>query len=174
MSNVQLGDKIPTGSWDIYYHDPLDTKWSPDSYQKLGTIHTWSDFFAMLQELGDVSIQQGMIFFMREGITPLYENHANIRGGCYSIRVNRQKATRYFNLYILATMLGSVVEDKENIIQGISISPKRIVEKNQSFNVIKIWNKDSTNFNKYDQLIRLENVQQCSEIMYTPHIQKKL
>jgi hypothetical protein len=61
-----------------------------------------------------------------------------------------------------------------NQIQGISISPKRIVEKNQSFNVIKIWNKDSIKYNKGEQLIRLENIQQCTEIIYTPHIQKKL
>ena len=174
MSTFQLDDSIPTGSWDIYYHNPLDTKWSPESYEKLGTIRTWNDYFSFLKELEDVSIQQGMLFYMKEGITPLYENHANIRGGCYSIRVSRQKATHYFMMYTLATLLGSVVENKENIIQGICISPKRIIEKNQSFNVIKIWNKDCTRFNKCDELVRLDNIQQSSEIMYTPHIQKKL
>jgi hypothetical protein len=72
-------------------------------------------------------------------------------------------------------MLGCVVNDTENnIIQGVSISPKRIVDKNQSFNVIKIWNKDCMRYNNIDQLIRLDNIQQCSEIIYTPHIQKKI
>ena len=174
MSSFTLGDTIPTGLWDIYYHHPQDTRWSIESYEKVGTVGTWSDVFSILKELGDVSIQQGMLFFMRHGITPLYENHANIKGGCYSIRVNRQKATRYFILYALATMLGTVVQNPVNIIQGFSISPKRIAEKNQSFNVIKIWNKDCTQFNKSDELNNLENIHQCSEILYTPHIQKKL
>jgi len=115
-----------------------------------------------------------MIFWMREGIPPLYENHANIKGGCYSLRVSRQKATRYFLLYTVAAMMGSVVQNPGNIIQGVATSPKRIVEKNQNFNVIKIWNKDCTLFNNSEELVRLENILQCSEIIYTPHIQKKL
>jgi hypothetical protein len=174
MPTFALGDTIPTGSWDIYYHNPLDTRWSIESYEKLATVKTWGDFFSIIKEFEDITISHGMIFCMREGITPLYENHANIKGGCYSIRVSRQKATRYFMLYALACMLGKVVEDPVNIIQGFSISPKRIVDKNQNFNVIKIWNKDCTKFNKSEELCHLDNVQQSSEIIYTPHIQKKL
>jgi hypothetical protein len=127
-----------------------------------------------MEELGEVSIQQGMLFWMREGVPPLYENHANIRGGCYSLRISRQKATHYFMLYTIAALLGTVVDASENIIQGVSSSPKRIVEKNQSFNVIKIWNKDCVKFCKPEQLVRLDGIQQCSEIIYSPHTTKKL
>jgi hypothetical protein len=174
MSAPQLSDSIPTGSWCLYYHNPVDTKWTPDSYQMIGTVRTWGEFFAVLHHLEDVSIQQGMLFWMKEGVPPLYENHSNIKGGCYSLRINRAKSVRYFNLYTIACMLGQVVADQQNVIHGISISPKRIVEKNQIFNVIKIWNKDCTKFNKPEQLSRLENIQQATEIIYTPHIQKKL
>ena len=174
MPPFQLGDAIPTGSWSVYYHNPTDTKWTSDSYQLIATVKTWGEFFSIIYELGDVAIQQGMIFWMKEGVPPLYENHANIKGGCYSLRISRQKATRYFLLYTIASMLGSAVKNSSNIIQGCSIGPKRIIEKNQSFNVIKIWNKDCTQFNTIDELISLENVQQCSEIMYTPHVKKKL
>jgi hypothetical protein len=174
MTSVALGDAIPTGSWCLYYHNPVDTKWTPESYQFVATVRTWNDFFAVHRELQEVSVQHGMFFWMREGVPPLYENHANIKGGCYSLRINRQRATHYFMLYTIASMLGNVVQDKTNIVQGVSISPKRIAEKNQAFNVIKIWNKDCTKFSKPDQLVRLDNIQQCSEIIYTPHIQKKL
>ena len=175
MNSVRLADPIPTGSWCLYYHNPVDTKWTPDSYVNIGTVRTWGDFFAIMNELQDVSIQHGMLFWMREGIPPLYENHANIKGGCYSLRVSRQRAAHYYWLYTIAAMLGNVVKDSQvNVIQGVSISPKRIVEKNQSFNVIKIWNKDCMRYNKSDQLTCLDNIQQCSEIIYTPHIQKKL
>jgi len=169
-----LTDLIPTGSWCLYYHNPVDTRWTPESYEKIAVVKTWDELFAIIRELTDVSIQQGMFFWMRDGIPPIYENHANIKGGCYSLRVSRQRATQFFLSYTIACLLGNVVTNSLNQIQGISISPKRIVEKNQSFNVIKIWNKDSIKYNKGEQLVRLENIQQCSEVIYTPHIQKKL
>ena len=153
MPSYKLSDAIPTGSWCLYYHNPADTKWTPDSYALLGTVKTWEEYHALLKELEDVTVQQGMLFWMREGVPPLYENHANIKGGCYSLRVNRSRATHYFMQYTLASLLGGAVNDSGNLIQGVSISPKRIAEKNQSFNVIKIWNKDCTKFNKPEQLI---------------------
>jgi hypothetical protein len=169
-----LTDLIPTGSWCLYYHNPVDTRWTPESYEKIAVVKTWDELFAIIRELTDVSIQQGMFFWMRDGIPPIYENHANIKGGCYSLRVSRQRATQFFLSYTISCLLGNVVTNPLNQIQGISISPKRIVEKNQSFNVIKIWNKDSVKYNKGEHLVRLENIQQCSEVIYTPHIQKKL
>ena len=174
MSSFLLSDPIPTGSWCLYYHNPVDTKWTPESYINVGTVRTWGEFFAMMNEIQDVSIQHGMLFWMREGIPPLYENHANIKGGCYSLRVSRSRAAHYFMLYTVASMLGTAVKDNVNVIQGVSISPKRIVEKNQSFNVIKIWNKDCTRYNHAEQLISIDNINACSEIIYTPHVQKKL
>ena len=168
-----IHDSIPTGPWCLYYHNPVDTTWTAESYEKISTVHTWNDFFAIIKSLTDISIQQGMFFWMRDGIPPLYENHSNIKGGCYSLRVSRQRSMHYFMTYTVACFLGNVVTTKDNTIQGISISPKRIVEKNHSSNVIKIWNKDSIKYNKSEQLIRLDNIQQCSEIIYTPHVQKK-
>jgi hypothetical protein len=70
--------------------------------------------------------------------------------------------------------MGNVVSDNGNVIQGISISPKRVIEKSQVFNVIKIWNKDCTKFKDIEQIIKLDNIQTSSEIIYTPHVQKKL
>jgi uncharacterized protein YeaC (DUF1315 family) len=173
---INLTDNIPTGSWCLYYHNPVDTKWTPDSYQMMGTVKTWGEFLALTNEIKDVTMQHGMVFWMREGVPPLYENHTNIKGGCYSLRVSRQKAVHYFMMYIISSMMGESVNNKENIIQGVSISPKRIFDpkNNQSFNVIKIWNKDCMKFCKSNELIVLDNINQNSEIVYTPHTQKKL
>jgi hypothetical protein len=174
--SIKPTDLIPTGSWSLYYHNPADTRWTSDSYQNLGTFKTWGEVLSLTNLLENVSIQQGMLFWMREGVPPLYENHANIKGGCYSVRVSRQKAVNYFMLYTLASMLGKSVNNSENIIQGVSISPKRIYDpkNSQSFNVIKIWNKDCMKFCKSEELVVLDNIQQTSEIVYTPHTQKKL
>lgn len=175
MPTINLSDTIPTGSWCLYYHNPADMRWTAESYQLVALVKTWGEVLAVLRDLDDSSIQHGMFFWMREGVPPLYENHNNIKGGCYSLRVSRVRASHYFHLYTFASMLEKVVENSDsNVIQGVSISPKRIVEKNQSFNVIKIWNKDCTRYNKSDHLLRIDNIQQCSDIIYTPHVQKKL
>jgi hypothetical protein len=127
-----------------------------------------------MNQLDETVLQNAMLFWMRNDIPPLYENHNNIRGGCYSLRVNRSKSSNYFLLYTIACMLGQAVSDKDNSIQGISISPKRVIEKSQVFNVIKIWNKDCTKYKDISQLIKLDNIQVTSEIIYTPHVHKKL
>lgn len=174
MNTPSLQDPFPTGSWTLYYHHPADHRWTPDSYQKLVTVKTWEQFFAFMNTLDDSVLQGAMLFWMRGDIPPLYENHNNIRGGCYSLRINRSKSGNYFLIYTIACMLGLVVQDTGNVIQGISISPKRVIEKNQVFNVIKIWNKDCTKYKDVSQLLKLDNIQGTSEIIYTPHVQKKL
>ena len=174
MNTPSLQDPFPTGSWTLYYHHPADHRWTPDSYQKLVTVKTWEQFFAFMNTLDDSVLQGAMLFWMREDIPPLYENHNNIRGGCYSLRINREKSSNYFLIYTIACMLGVVVQDSNNVIQGISISPKRVIEKNQVFNVIKIWNKDCTKYKDVSHLLKLDNIQDTSEIIYTPHVQKKL
>ena len=120
MTTFHLEDKIPTGSWCLYYHNPADTKWTPDSYQMISTVKTWGEFFAVMKAMEDISVQQGMLFWMREGVPPLYENHANIKGGCYSLRVNRSRATHYFMQYTVASLLGGAINDSGNLIQGPS------------------------------------------------------
>ena len=169
-----LESPLSTGSWTLYYHRPADHRWTLDSYQKVVTVTSWNEFFSCMNQLDETILQNAMLFWMRNDIPPLYENHNNIRGGCYSLRVNRSKSSNYFLLYTIACMLGQAVSDKDNSIQGISISPKRVIEKSQVFNVIKIWNKDCTKYKDISQLIKLDNIQVTSEIIYTPHVQKKL
>lgn len=174
MDIPSLESSLPTGSWTLYYHHPADHRWTMDSYQKIVTIKTWGDFFSCMKALEESIIQNAMLFWMKGDVPPLYENHNNIRGGCYSLRINRSKSNNYFLLYSIACLMGSVVNDSGNIIQGISISPKRVIEKSQVFNVIKIWNKDCTKFKDIEHLVKLDNIQTSSEIIYTPHVQKKL
>jgi hypothetical protein len=174
MDIPSLESSLPTGSWTLYYHHPADHRWTMDSYQKIVTVKTWGDFFSCMKALEESIIQNAMLFWMKGDVPPLYENHNNIRGGCYSLRINRSKSNNYFLLYSIACLMGTVVSDNGNVIQGISISPKRVIEKSQVFNVIKIWNKDCTKYKDIEHLVKLDNIQTSSEIIYTPHVQKKL
>jgi hypothetical protein len=56
----------------------------------------------------------------------------------------------------------------EDQIQGITISPKK------GFQVIKIWNKDSSKFNKAAGVAVLDRRIIPSEIRYMPHVEKKM
>ena len=171
---MDLKSKIPTGSWTLYYHSPNDNRWTPDSYTKVCTVETYEQFFAVMNALGEVSIHYGMLFWMRGAITPLYENRENIKGGSYSVRVSRAKSLHYYTMYILASMLNVVVGDNDNVVNGVSITPKKVSDKTQCYNVIRVWNKDCSKFNKPVQLNKFDGIQGVSEILYTPHIQRNL
>ena len=172
--NFNIKDTIPTGPWVLYYHSPTENRWAPDSYTKVCTVDTFEQFFATMNTLEETSIHYGMLFWMRGTITPLYENRENIKGGSYSMRVSITRSLHYFTMYILASMLGLVVADKENIVNGVSITPKKVSDKNQCYNVIRVWNRDCSKYNKSVQLNKLDNITTVSEIIYTPHIQRNL
>jgi hypothetical protein len=56
----------------------------------------------------------------------------------------------------------------ENQINGISISPKK------GFNILKIWNIDSTRFKDPADIHILSKEIKPDDIMYTPFVQKKM
>jgi hypothetical protein len=172
---MDIQTKIHTGSWTLYYHSSTENRWTPDSYTRVCTVETFEQFFAAMNALGSVSVEFGMLFWMRGSITPLYENRENIKGGSYSARVSRARSVYYFTMYALASMIGGVVaEAEDNIVNGVSITPKKVSDKSQSYNVIRVWNRDCSKYNKAAQLVRLDGIQAVSEILYTPHIQRNL
>jgi hypothetical protein len=172
---MDLKTKIPTGSWTLYYHSPTENRWTPDSYTKVCTVETFEQFFAAMNALNTVSVEFGMLFWMRGSITPLYENRENIKGGSYSVRVGRARAVHYYTMYILGAMIGGVVADSaDNIVNGVSITPKKVSDKNQCYNVIRVWNRDCSRYNKPAQLMKLDGVHVSSEILYTPHVVRNL
>jgi hypothetical protein len=88
-----------------------------------------------------------MLFLMRNNIDPLWEHKDNIRGGSWSIKLQKG------DLYDIWTTI-SIYLINENIsdenINGISISPKK------NFCIIKIWTKnnntDITKINKIETI----------------------
>jgi hypothetical protein len=87
----------------------------------------------VLEEVGLARFKNGLPFFMRGDTLPLWENYQNIKGGSYSLCVGATDSIDIFHRYTLGCMLGSATE-KEDSIQGITISPKK------GFHVIKLWN----------------------------------
>jgi hypothetical protein len=75
-------------------------------------------------------------------------------------------------------MLNMSVESADDTIVGISVSPKIMNGPNNTskigFYVIKIWNKDSSKFNRPASLNLVHPKLVPSDIMYTPHTDKKM
>ena len=115
---------------------------------------------------------------MRDPTPPLWENYQNIRGGSYSLRGGQEDGTEYFKTYLVGSMLGLVATNAEDTIVGLSISPKIMNGPNGTnrvgFYVIKIWNKDSDKFKDPAGIHLLHSKLVPSDILYTPHVDKKM
>lgn len=168
---------LPSGTWTLYFHAPKEKRWTLDTFQPLGKMSTLQDAVSMFQELGD-KLRRGMYFCMKDPIPPLWENYQNIRGGSYSLRGSAEDGMDLYKSYIIGSMMNMAVHDATDSIVGISISPKIMnLSNGQSkigFYVIKVWNKDCETFHTPSGLKLLHAKLVPADVMYTPHVNKKM
>jgi hypothetical protein len=169
LPGVNLKDKIPTGSWTLYFHQADSDRWTLDTFIKVQVCNTWEDVLGIIEEIGTARFKNGLPFFMRGDILPLWENHQNIRGGSYSIKVPSDLVKDVFTTQIIQAMLGQAFHDKGNTCMGISASPKK-----GTFNILKIWNINADKYNSPSDLTFLDSRCSESEVIYTPHVQKRM
>ena len=169
-------ESFPTGAWTLYYHPSREKRWEIESFEKIATIKKPSEMLSIYKELGD-KIKAGMYFWMRGNIPPLWENFQNIRGGSYSLRGAGEDGILYFKLYSLAMMMDLLMKNKDDKINGISISPKLQgfgPQQKVGYFIVKIWNSDCEKFKCKSNLKLLDNKLTNEDILYTPHITKKM
>ena len=119
-------------SFNLWIHGAYNNDWSLESYQKIYNINNISSFWKVFNNHYD--LLDGMYFFMKNNINPIYEDTNNINGGYWSIKININDA---FNTWLYLCMdLISGNLDKKNIVNGLSICNKR------KFYIIKIWIKN--------------------------------
>jgi hypothetical protein len=167
MSTSQMNtDAIPSGSWTLWYHSPKETRWTAATYKSIATISTWTEFWSLVDAISDEAFLNGFFFFMRDPAPPLWENKLNIRGGSYSLRIGRKDSADIFYKYVIGAMMGNITADPANKLMGVTISPKR------GFNVINVWNEDSSHFNGNDGLNLLTRLVGTDELRYLAHRDK--
>ena len=130
-------DKNLNDNWVLWFHNPQDTNWTVDSYKKLKYIRTIKHFWEAYSFLNKFIVENSMLFLMRDGIDPIWEDERNRNGGAWSFKYQKgdlKTTWENFSIYLLAEKLVSV--ENHDIINGISISPKK------NFCIIKIWNSD--------------------------------
>ena len=168
MTSILLDSTIPSGEWTLYYHPSEGRDWTPASFTSFGAMKTWRDFHKIIGALGDPTLTDGMFFLMRNPIPPLWENHKNIYGGAYSISVVKEDAGSVFIEYAIAAMLNSIMFQSENIVNGLSISPKK------SHNTIKIWNTNAEKYKDPADLVKLVPGMTMEDVRYTRFSMKKM
>ena len=124
-----------SGKWVLWAHLPHDTDWSVESYKNLMEITTVHDIVALYGMLPEKMIKNGMLFLMRKGVIPMWEDEKNRNGGCFSYKIANKNVFRCWRLssYSLVGETLSLCDEMSKHINGITISPKK------SFCIVKIW-----------------------------------
>ena len=141
-------------TWVLYHHLPSEKDWSLSGYTVLyDEIDTVEKVISINQSLTDNIVKYSMLFFMRKGITPLWEDPSNRTGGCFSYKVvNKHVVQVWQHMMFHAAGESLGVKDKCNAcINGITISPKK------NFCIIKIWLKNSENQDP-NQITMIDNL----------------
>ena len=88
IKNISNNKHVLLDHWTLWAHLPHDTDWSVASYKKIFTFNSMEEAIALCETLPDKMIKNCMLFLMREGIHPTWEDVKNRDGGCFSYKVN--------------------------------------------------------------------------------------
>lgn len=134
----RLSDK-----WTLWAHLPHNTDWSIKSYIPISTFSTVEETIAVTETLPSILVENCMLFMMREGIKPTWEDARNRNGGCFSYKVSNKNVYKVWK-DLTYVVVGSSISKSTNFVNcvtGITISPKK------NFCIIKIWMSDCNNQN---------------------------
>uniref|UniRef100_A0A6C0FFQ9 Uncharacterized protein n=1 Tax=viral metagenome TaxID=1070528 RepID=A0A6C0FFQ9_9ZZZZ len=130
MNNYQLNT-----NWCLWYHSINDTSWKNSSYKNLYTFENLYDIKSVQDSIQKIHLQNGMFFIMREDIFPTWEDPENREGCCISYKIPSHELLNQWNDLISRVLTEDILKDKDkfNLINGISITPKK------EFNIVKLW-----------------------------------
>jgi hypothetical protein len=154
MENIDFNNK-----WVLYSHEINDTDYTLESYTKHFETNNYKDFVdkmnnicndKMNMELNNIWSNK-IFFFMRENITPRYEDEKNVNGSYWGYRINKNYSyTTLFSLCI--QLMGECLFEDMNVmsnVNGISISPKN------NTTTIRIW---FSHYYEMSNIIKLQNI----------------
>ena len=129
--------------WTLWAHLPQDPDWTPKSYKPIVTFTTVEEVIAVISVLPDAMVKNCMLFIMRDGVMPMWEDPKNRSGGCFSYKVSNKNVCDVWR-DLTYTLVGDSISTNmqfTNAVTGITISPKK------NFCIIKIWMYDCNNQN---------------------------
>jgi hypothetical protein len=132
-----------SANWTLWAHLPHNTDWSITSYIPISTFTTVEETIAVTETLPSVLVENCMLFMMKEGIKPTWEDPKNRNGGCFSYKVTNKNVYKVWKELTYVVVGASISNNMNfvNCVTGITISPKK------NFCIIKIWMTDCNNQN---------------------------
>jgi hypothetical protein len=129
--------------WNLWAHLPQDSDWTVKSYRLISSIKTLEDSIVMTETTPDPLIKACMLFVMKDGIAPMWEDPKNRNGGSFSYKVSNKNVCEVWRElnYVLVGETISNTSSFVNCVTGITISPKK------NFCIIKIWMSNCDNQN---------------------------
>ena len=121
--------------WILWAHLPHDTDWSLKSYMKIYEFNTVEQAITITETLPPVLVTNCMLFLMRKGINPIWEDERNRNGGCFSYKIPNKDVPDAWK-QLSYSLVGETMSDNNKLlphINGITISPKK------NFCIIKVW-----------------------------------
>ena len=148
--------------WVLWAHLPHNTDWSLQSYTNICELDTVEKVISLNRTLPEQLVQNCMLFLMKKGILPMWEDPKNLKGGCFSFKVpNKNIKNVWKNISYMLT--GNTLSNNKKLVEsinGITISPKK------SFCILKIW-MENINFQSVSELNKVP------ELSFTGCIFKK-
>lgn len=142
------------GKWNIYYHLPHDKNWDLSGYKIImESVETAEQVILLNDILNENVVKHSMLFIMRTGITPMWEDPRNRNGGSFSYKViNKSVYDVWRSLFFSLCGETLCIDPKHNKhINGITISPKK------NFCIIKIW-MDTIEYQDPNMIAQLPNL----------------
>jgi len=128
--NFPLFDK-----WVLWAHLPHDTDWSLKSYKNIAEIESIENILRLYSNIPEILVKNCMLFLMRKGVSPTWEDKKNRDGGCFSYKINNKSVHSVWKKLSFILVGETLSKDPKFIskVTGITISPKK------AFCIIKIW-----------------------------------
>jgi len=121
--------------WVLWAHLPHDTDWTLKSYINIVEFETAEQVIAVINTIPATMIKNCMLFIMKQGINPTWEDEKNSKGGCFSFKIMNKQVCSVWN-DLLKVVTGNTISIDDTFVSnvnGITISPKK------SFCIMKIW-----------------------------------
>ena len=127
-------------NWILWAHLPHENNWKLASYKKICTFTSIQDTMAISELLPDDLVKNCMLFIMKDGIAPMWEDSRNRTGGCFSYKVSNKNVVSVWRDLTYLLVGNTISSDNMfvNNVCGITISPKK------NFCIVKIWTSKCT------------------------------
>jgi len=130
MNNYQLNT-----NWCLWYHSITDNNWKKSSYKNIYTLSNLYDLKIINDIIQKIHLQNTMLFIMREGIFPTWEDPDNRSGCCVSYKIPNTILKEQFDMILNNILSEDILLEgcDSDYLNGFSIIPKK------EFNIVKLW-----------------------------------